>query len=332
MSFKQLIKSLQHLRQGDSSHSEGLPEGIFENEGPLLIEGETGTGKTRLAKQVHEKSDRRHRAFIHLNCSEMSENLIESELFGHKKGSFSGAIQDKKGKLELADGGTLFLDELGSMPKNVQVKLLKAIEEKTFYPVGAEGMVTSDFRLISATCEPLANLVEQGEFREDLFFRIYGQHVVLSPLRERKKDIDRFIEMFLERSERKMVLTSTARKKMHEYHWPGNIRELERVVDQLLGAKRGRIEETDLPEHIRRNCHPLQLASKRGTSPAASSDAFSDYFELATKDGLKKAVEALENDLVKHFLERNQGKVRPTLGDLHISNSSFYRIFDRLSP
>ena len=155
----------------------------------IFISGETGVGKSLIGKMIHELSHKDKAPFVHLNCSEIPENLIESELFGHKKGSFTGATQDKKGRLELAHKGTLFLDEIATMPMNMQKKLLKALDEKTFYPVGSDKPIKSDFTLITATCEDLFTKVTNDEFRKDLFFRITGLNVDIKPLRKRKKDI-----------------------------------------------------------------------------------------------------------------------------------------------
>ncbi len=197
---------------------------------PILINGESGTGKTFLAKFIHELQGAKC-PFVHLNCAEISENLIESELFGYEKGAFTGASKNKKGMLELADGGILFLDEIATMPLSIQKKLLKAIEEKSFYPLGSEKTVKSEFRLISATCEDLKLKIQKEEFRADFFYRIEGFNVTLKPIRERPDDFNTLIDYFIKKGERRIVFDSSAKKVMKDYAWPGNVRELERTIE-----------------------------------------------------------------------------------------------------
>lgn len=284
---------------------------------PILITGESGTGKTFLAKFIHQISERvlgKKTAFVHLNCAEISESLIESELFGYEKGAFTGAQKSKKGMLELADGGILFLDEIATMPLAIQKKLLKAIEEKSFFPLGSEKTIHSDFRLISATCEDLQAKIEKGEFRADFFFRIEGYNVTLKPLRARKEDFNKLIQFFIKKGERLIVFDSSAKLMMSNYQWPGNVRELERTIEVLQTKDRGIVTATDLQT----------LLSKGMVSTIK--------FDLAEvkRLGLKSYVENMESSILKLTLETNQDKVRKTLSDLKISNNSFYRILDNL--
>lgn len=284
---------------------------------PILITGESGTGKTFLAKFIHQLSEKimgKKTAFIHLNCAEISESLIESELFGYEKGAFTGAQKPKKGMLELADGGILFLDEIATMPLSIQKKLLKAIEEKSFFPLGSEKSIRSDFRLISATCEDLKTKIEKGEFRSDFFFRIEGFNVTLKSLRERKEDMNKLIQFFVKKGERLIVFDSSAKTAMSDYLWPGNVRELERTIEVLQTRDRGIVTALDL--------QPL-------LSKGIISNIKFDLDEVK-RMGLKNYIENLETNILKLTLETNEDKVRKTLSDLKLSNNSFYRILDNL--
>lgn len=287
-----------------------IEDAIFSS-APILIRGETGTGKTFLAKHIHELANDCEKPFIHLNCAEISESLVESELFGHEKGAFTGAIKSKKGLLELANNGTLFLDEIATLPLVTQMKLLKAIEEKTFYPVGSEKMVSSNFRLISATCENLDLKVQKGEFRADFLFRLKGFNLYLNPLRERKKDISLLIDFFLKKNQRKIVLTKNAKELMLNYKWPGNLRELEKIVEIISTNGKGIVEANDLRNLIKEE--PIDELSNID-------------IEFVKSIGLNAYLEKIEAMVVERALLENGDKVRKTLTDLKISNNSFYRI------
>ncbi|MEK9877134.1 MAG: sigma-54 dependent transcriptional regulator [Betaproteobacteria bacterium] len=202
----------------------------------VFIQGESGSGKEVLARQIHQLSDRSNREFVAVNCGAIPRDLLESELFGHVKGSFTGAISDRKGKIASADGGTLFLDEIGDMPLEMQVKLLRVIQERVVDPVGSNVSVEVDVRVISATHRSIDQQIERGEFRADLFFRLNVVPLVLPPLRERTEEIPRFVEHFaaLYRGKDQPIrLDPSFMSAIQRYEWPGNIRELSNLIQRL---------------------------------------------------------------------------------------------------
>ena len=234
--------------------------GIIDQAGPsdasILILGESGTGKELLARAIHEKSGRKGAAFVAVNCAAFSEGVLESELFGHEKGAFTGAAALRAGRFELADKGTLFLDEIGEASPAVQVKLLRVLQERVFERVGGVKEIKSDFRLIAATNRDLSLEIKKGNFREDLFYRLNIFPITLPPLRERKEDIPFLIDHFIQKSAGKFKSKASgfspdALSRLHAYAWPGNIRELENIIERTLVLARGsQIDVTDLPPHI----------------------------------------------------------------------------------
>lgn len=228
---------------------------LATNDLPVHISGETGTGKELVAAAIHRESRRGGGPFVPVNCGALPEGLIESELFGHVKGAFSGAIRDKKGRFELADGGTIFLDEISDLPKPMQVKLLRALQEGAFERVGGERTVTVDVRVISATNRDLKREIERGNFREDLYYRLNVFPIRLPPLRERKNDIPhlaaRFLEEAARRGQKSAGLSRDALAAMMDYSWPGNIRELQNAIHFALVKSKGRfIHKDDLPPEL----------------------------------------------------------------------------------
>lgn len=216
-----------------------LVQRVAKSDSSILISGESGTGKELIAKSIHVNSNRNTGNLISVNCSALSEGILESELFGHEKGSFTGAISSKAGRFEMSDKGTLFLDEIGEMPHNIQVKLLRVLQEREFERVGGGKTIKSDFRLISATNRDLNEEIEKGNFREDLFYRINVIPIVVPPLRERKSDIPLFVEYFSnlyanELNKKPIRFTDDAINIFNEYHWPGNIRELKNIIERLI--------------------------------------------------------------------------------------------------
>jgi two-component system NtrC family response regulator len=229
----------------------------------VLIEGESGTGKELAAKSIHFNSPRRDKPFVAVNCSALAENLLESELFGHEKGSFTGAVAMKKGRFELADGGTLFLDEIGELSANLQVKLLRVLQERVIERVGGIRPISVDIRVIAATNKNLKEEMINGNFREDLFYRLDVVHMVLPPLRERSEDIRLLVDHFIKKyeSERKMALPvkgvdQEVDRLFFDYSWPGNVRELENLIERVMILCPGDvIRVSDLPQGFRDNVH-----------------------------------------------------------------------------
>jgi len=231
-------------------------ERVAKTNATVLINGESGTGKELVARLLHRESLRVRGPFVPVNCAGLTESIIESELFGHVKGAFTGAVRAKKGKFELAEGGTLFLDEIGEIPLNVQVKLLRVLQEREVERVGGEEPIKIDVRLVCATHRDLESMVKVGEFREDLYYRIKVIVLRLPPLRERTEDIPEFAEHFRQRANERNGrnvegFAAAALERLTQYSWPGNVRELENVVEQAVVLVRGAtIEAEDLPEEI----------------------------------------------------------------------------------
>jgi len=229
----------------------------------VLIEGESGTGKELVAKSIHFNSARRDKPFIAVNCSALAENLLESELFGHEKGAFTGAVAMKKGRFELADGGTLFLDEIGELSANLQVKLLRALQEKIIERVGGVRPVSVDIRVLTATNKILKEEMINGRFREDLFYRLDVLHIVLPPLRARSEDIRLLVDHFIKKYafERKSAppvkgVDQEVDRLFFSYSWPGNVRELENLIERvMILCPNDVIRVSDLPQGFKDNVH-----------------------------------------------------------------------------
>ncbi len=229
----------------------------------VLIEGESGTGKELVARSIHFNSPRREKPFVAVNCSALAENLLESELFGHEKGAFTGAVATKKGRFELADGGTLFLDEIGELSPNLQVKLLRVLQEKVFERVGGVRTISVDIRILAATNKDLQQEMQDGRFREDLYYRLNVVHIVLPPLKERREDIRLLVNHFIKKyaSERQSAAPVTGvdqevDRLFYDYNWPGNIRELENVIERVMILCPGEIMRvSDLPKGFKDNVY-----------------------------------------------------------------------------
>ncbi|MGB9606807.1 MAG: sigma-54 interaction domain-containing protein, partial [Bryobacteraceae bacterium] len=287
---------------------------VAASEVTVLIRGETGTGKELLAKAIHFNSPRRHGPFVTINCGAIPRELLESELFGHLKGAFTGAVAHKKGRVELADGGTLFLDEIGELPPPLQVKLLRLLQEKEIEKVGATEPLRVNVRIIAATHRNLEAMVEDGTFREDLYYRLAVIPLVLPPLRERAEDIPELALHFFERSKQRhrrpdLVLPEALLPYFSSYRWPGNVRELENVIERVVLLARGQeVTLHDLPEFLRRERPPLDAIQ----------------LELPP-EGI--SLEAVERELIRRALEKFDGNQSKAARYLDISRKTLiYRM------
>jgi DNA-binding NtrC family response regulator len=236
---------------------------VAESSISILIEGESGTGKELVAHYVHQKSDRAEKPFVKVNCAAIPEQLLESELFGHVRGAFTGALKDRQGRFEVADGGTIFLDEIGELSSSIQSKLLRVLQTKDFERVGENITRTVDVRIISATNRNLDEALKEGSFREDLFYRLNGVRIKLPPLRERPEDVPFLIHHFLKKysKEKNIEIAPDADKALKVYRWSGNVRELENVIERAaLLSVNGVIEMNHLPEEIRTASEPKALS------------------------------------------------------------------------
>lgn len=272
-----------------------LLERISTSESSVLIQGENGTGKELVAKAVHFASPRKDAQFLAVNCSAFNENLLDSELFGHVKGSFTGAHKEKSGLFELANGGTLFLDEIGDTSLSMQVKLLRVLQEGTYLPVGADSPRRTDVRIIAATNKDLKTMMAKGEFREDLYYRINVLNVNLPPLRDRKEDIPVLMEHFLKKKcdESGMPMKSYSKKcmeKMLDYPWPGNVRQLENEVERLVvlaGDDKSITPDNLSPQILDHGAAPVE--STRGVNTSGKlKDALMELEIIMIREGLKR--------------------------------------------
>jgi two-component system, NtrC family, response regulator PilR len=270
---------------------------VARSQAPVHICGESGTGKELVARMIHESGARHEGAFVAVNCGAIPTELMESELFGHKRGSFTGAVADKKGLIQSAEGGTLFLDEVADLPLHMQVKLLRVVQEKTVRPVGAAREETVDVRILSATHKSLADLVAQGLFREDLFYRINVIELRVPALRERRADIGEIAEAVLQRLGRRAStaapeITAEAIATLESYPFPGNVRELENVLERAVTLSTG---GAITPEHIRLRMTPATRTSETSAAPAVASaeegTALGSQLESIEREAIVKALE-----------------------------------------
>jgi DNA-binding NtrC family response regulator len=283
------------------------------SEASVLIEGESGTGKELIAGAFHHQGDRADRPFIQINCAAIPRDLIESELFGYKKGAFTGADRDKRGLIEAASGGTLLLDEIAEMPVHLQTKLLRVLQERKLRKLGDEQMIAVDFRLITATNRDTAEAMREGLLREDLYFRISTIKINVPPLRERLDDLASLAEYFLIRYSEKYGkkirgISQPAFSLLSRYHWPGNVRELESVIERaVLFCQQDQIAPDHLPEHM----HNARASNFRCEIPPFLT------------------LEEIEREAIEQTLERTGGNVKKTAQILNLHRPTLYRKLKR---
>lgn len=313
LNISQIIKENKHLRKvitsrynfgniiGKSKEIHEIHE-IIKKVAPtsatVLIEGESGTGKELVANSIHYNSNRKTKAFIAVNCAALNESLLESELFGHEKGAFTGADSMKKGRFELADSGTLFLDEIGELSHSMQIKLLRVIQEKKFERVGGTQTITTNFRLITATNKNLLAEVNNNTIRKDLYYRLNVVHVLLPSLRERREDIHLLVHHFINKysveaaPKKKIIgLKPECEKILHDYNWPGNVRELENIIERaIIFCPKNRIDISDLPKDF---------------TDSAKLKIYTDSHQ--TDMNLPKALKTVEIHMIKTALNLSNG-------------------------
>jgi two-component system, NtrC family, response regulator len=297
---------------------------VADSPSTVLITGESGTGKELIARELHQRSSRRDKPLIKVNCAAIPKDLVESELFGYEKGAFTGAVGSKPGRFELADGGTLFLDEIGEIPVEMQVKLLRALQESEFERVGGIKTLQVDVRLIAATNRDLKALIAEGRFREDLYYRLAVVPIALPPLRDRRGDIPPLVEHFIGKYNRRLGkrVTSVDEEAMQvllAYPWPGNIRELENLMERsVLFADGPVIDGASLPEALRERAGgvttPIAAVGPLGAIAAPSG--------ASMKEIVRQAQAELERELITRALEETSGNVTHAAKRLQISRKS----------
>lgn len=308
----------------------------------VLVTGETGVGKELVARQVHFQSPRNKGPLIYVNCAALPENIAESELFGHVKGAFSGAIADRAGKFEIANGGTLFLDEIGELPLSVQPKLLRALQTGEIQRIGSDQHIQSNVRIVAATNRKLDKEVAEGRFRSDLFHRLSVYPVSVPPLRDRGKDILLLAGYLLETNQKRLGvqglrLTLESKQRLANYQWPGNVRELEHLLSRSslkAIAEQGREQRSIIinPTHLdintsNENAHsPLNNGDARPSTAAPPEDAIF----IKAEGCLRTALDEFQRNFIESVLERHQGNQAAAAREMQVNRSNFYRLMKRL--
>jgi DNA-binding NtrC family response regulator len=285
----------------------------------VLLVGETGSGKGFFAKHIHLKSRREKAQFISVHCGAIMDTLLESELFGHEKGAFTGAIRRKQGKFEIAGGGTIFLDEIGTLTASAQIKLLQVLQDGTFYRVGGDGLLISNARVVAATNADLKKMADQGFFRKDLYYRLNVFPIEIPPLRERAEDIPLFVEAFvkkLEKSYRKGIsgMHENVMEALMNYSWPGNIREFENLIERAyIVEKSTMLSSKSFPAELSfYNKQPTKFLTVDKNLPLA--------------EARKKAVEEFESQYLKKLISRNGGKIKSSANEAGISTRQLHKL------
>jgi len=314
-SFENIISADQKMQQVFKMVSK-----VLNNDITVLIHGESGTGKELIAQAIHFNGNRKNDPFVVVNCASIPRELLESELFGHEKGSFTGAHQRKIGKFELAKNGTLFLDEIGEMEMSLQAKILRVIQQKEFERVGGNEVIKTDVRILSATNRDLRKMVEEKLFREDLYYRLNSFPITIPPLRERRGDIVILINHFIVHFNKKLGLeikglTKPALKIMYDYDWPGNIRELENTLERCII-----LTDTDM---IDVQNLPPNMINSNGTSNVKFSG------ELFAENSPIIPFEKLKEEAIRHAIKSTNGNVVEAARKLKIGRATLYRLADR---
>lgn len=293
---------------------------VLDNDITVLIHGESGTGKELIARAIHYNGIRKDKPFVVVNCASIPRELLESELFGHEKGAFTGAYQRKFGKFEMANEGTLFLDEIGEMEMSLQAKILRVIQQREFERVGGSEVIKSDVRIISATNRNLKEAVENKEFREDLYYRLNSFPIVIPPLRERKSDIlllvQHFINSFNAKLGRKVKgFTKKAQRMIYDYNWPGNVRELENTMERcIIMSDSDVIDVDDLPPNIRTN---------------DGAYSHNNHHEIFGTDSAVIPFEKLKELAIRHALQVTEGNIQEAARQLEIGRATLYRLMEK---
>jgi len=297
-------------------------ERVAEQGVSILIQGESGTGKELVAQAVHDRSPRKHKPFVAVNCGAIPESLIDSELFGHAKGSFTGALTDRAGFFVEAEGGTIFLDEIGDMPLAVQARLLRVLQEQEVRPVGSSSTKKVDVRVIAASHVDLNHAAEQGKFRKDLYYRLNVVVLTIPPLRERLEDLPDLTARFMQAHAGGAPITvnSSALDAMMNYTWPGNVRELQNCLISAIALRTGDIIGVEsLPSHIRkvRGSMPIPLPELEGDEP------------LSLVEAKRRVSQAFERDYLQQIMQRAQGSVAEAARMAGIDRTNFRRLLQR---
>jgi DNA-binding NtrC family response regulator len=313
---------------------------VASSEYPVLISGQSGTGKELVARAIHEESHKKGGPFVPVNCGALPDNILESEMFGHVRGAFTGAIRDKKGRFELAEGGTLFLDEIGELPLSMQVKLLRVLQEKTFERVGGEKSIKTDARIISATNKDLKKLIAEGKFREDLYYRLCVVPIELPSLIERREDIPAIVDNILksiqkETGRSRLSISSGAMDRLAAHSWPGNVRELINAIQYAsIQCKGDTIKESHLPYEVRfssfsdsddKSNGSAELFSAKLSSTSQPPARFNSDMPLANTRT------RLTVQMVEEAIAQSNGNKLKAARLLGVGRATLYRFLDKYS-
>ncbi len=329
-----LVKEIQNLKENVKKEysfdniisADGKMQDVFklvskvlDNDITVLIYGESGTGKELIARAIHYNGRRKDKPFVVVNCASIPRELLESELFGHEKGSFTGAHQRKLGKFELAKDGTIFLDEVGELEMLLQVKLLRVIQQKEFERVGGTELIKTNVRIISATNRDLKHAVEHKQFREDLFYRLNSFPIFIPPIRQRRADILVLTEFFIDEFNKKLQKTikgfsKKALKLIYEYDWPGNVREMENTIERcMIITEKDQLDIDDLPQHIR----------------AADTSAVVDQQSVMFTDDNIIPFEKIKEKSIRHALKVTGGNIVEAARKLQLGRATIYRLMEK---